>query len=35
MTDPLIHCKKRDLAFPLEQTLDLPIQGSLVSLNRQ
>jgi hypothetical protein len=35
MTDLLIHCKKRDLAFPLELTLDLAIQGSLVSLDRE
>jgi hypothetical protein len=35
MTDLLIHCKKRDLAFPLERTLDLAMQGSLVGLDRQ
>ena len=35
MTDLLIHGKKRDLAFPLELTLNLAIQGSLVSLDRQ
>ncbi len=35
MTDLLIHCKKKDLAFPLERTLDLAMQGSLVGLDRQ
>ena len=34
MTDLLIHCNKRDLAFPLELSLDLAIQGSLVCLDR-
>jgi len=35
MTDLLIHCKKRDLAFPLELALNLAMQGSLVGLDRQ
>jgi len=35
MTDLLILCEKRDLAFPLELTLDLTMQGSLVGLDRQ
>jgi hypothetical protein len=35
MTDLLIHCKKGDLAFPLELTLDLAMQGSLVGVDRQ
>jgi hypothetical protein len=35
MTDLLIHCKKRDLALPLELTVDLAMQGSLVGLDCQ
>ena len=35
MADLMIHCLKRDLAFPLELSLDLAMQGPLVGLDRQ
>ena len=33
--DLLIHCEKRDLAFPLELPCDLAMQGSLFGFDRE
>jgi hypothetical protein len=35
MSELMIRCLKRDLAFPLELSLDLAMQGPLVGLDRQ
>jgi len=35
MTDLLIHCNKRDLAFPLELMLHLAMQSPLIGFHGQ